>query len=218
MKYPLLLITLLLTLTACNRNQAKSPEKAFDSSSQMATHKGIERAYFASGCFWCVEAVFESVAGVEDAVSGYSGGKEEKPTYNQVGNGKSTHAEAVEVYYNPDSVSFETLVNVFFDSHDPTTLNRQGPDSGPQYRSIAFYQNDNEKEIIERTIKSLNASTYKGRIVTQVVPFEKFWIAEDYHQDYERNNPRNPYIRGVSVPRLNKFKAKFPALLKDAAH
>jgi peptide-methionine (S)-S-oxide reductase len=213
MKTHLLLFILLLSLTACHQNQANPAETPAAKSLE-----GFERAYFASGCFWCVEAVFESVKGVEEAISGYSGGREDDPTYKQVSYGKTTHAEAVEVYYDPNIVSFQTLVDVFFGSQDPTTLNRQGPDSGPQYRSVAFYRNDAEQQIIERTIKRLDASTYKDSIVTQVVPFEKFWIAEDYHQNYEANNPRNPYVRGVSVPRLNRFKAKFPELLKESAH
>jgi peptide-methionine (S)-S-oxide reductase len=213
MKYPLIFIALLLSLTACQKNQAESSAEAPDQALA-----GYERAYFASGCFWCVEVVFESVKGVQEVISGYSGGQPANPTYQQVSSGKTTHAEAVEVYYDPTAVSFQTLVEVFFGSQDPTTMNRQGPDAGPHYRSVAFYQNDSEKQIIENTIKGLNASTYNGGIVTQVVPVEKFWPAEAYHQDYEANNPRNPYIRSVSIPRLNRFKAKFPGILKDAAH
>jgi peptide-methionine (S)-S-oxide reductase len=185
---------------------------------QTEAQNGQHKAYFASGCFWCVEAVFESVKGVSESVSGYSGGIEENPTYKEVGYGRTTHAEAVEIYYDPEIVSFETLVDVFFGSHDPTTLNRQGPDAGPQYRSIAFYQNASEKKIIEDKIAALNANTYEGKIVTQVLPFQKFWIAEGYHQNYERLNPDNPYIRNVSVPRLKRFQAKFPELLKDGSH
>lgn len=120
--------------------------------------------------------------------------------------------------YDPEVISYQQLVDVFFGSQDPTTNNRQGPDAGPQYRSIAFYQNEEEKKIIENTITELNESTYDGRIVTQVLPFQKFWIAEAYHQDYEKNNPNNPYIQNISVPRYQRFAAKFPELLKDDAH
>ncbi|MEH6680920.1 MAG: peptide-methionine (S)-S-oxide reductase MsrA [Sediminicola sp.] len=179
----------------------------------------METAYFASGCFWCVEAIFESVKGVAEVVSGYSGGTEKNPTYEQVGRGLTSHAEAVKVYYDPKVVSFATLVTVFFGSHDPTTLNRQGPDHGAQYRSIAFYKNDQEKKIITDHIAQLQAKkTYPNPIVTQVVPFSKFYDAEDYHQDYEKNNPNNPYVLGVSVPRLKRFQKKFPELLKSEAH
>lgn len=178
-----------------------------------------ETAYFASGCFWCVEAIFESVKGVKEVVSGYSGGTENKPTYEQVSYGRTTHAEAVEVYYNPNEVSFETLVKVFFGSHDPTTKNRQGPDTGPQYRSIAFYKSDKEKEVINNYIaKLVREKTFDKPIVTEVKKFEKFWPAEAYHQDYEKRNPNQPYVRNVSVPRLKKFQKKFPELLKEEAN
>jgi len=185
---------------------------------QTTTQNGLSKAYFASGCFWCVEAIYESVEGVGEVISGYSGGIEENPTYRQVGYGKTTHAEAVEVYYNPKVITFSQLVDVFFGSHDPTTLNRQGPDAGPQYRSIAFYQNAAEKNIIDSKIIELNTSTFDGKITTQVLPFQKFWIAENYHQDYEKNHPNERYIQGVSIPRLKRFQKKFPNLLKKNSH
>lgn len=180
---------------------------------------GYSRAYFASGCFWCVEAIYESVEGVAEAVSGYAGGKEARPTYEQVSAGRTGHAEAVEVYYDSTVVSFETLVKVFFGSHDPTTLNQQGPDRGTQYRSVAFYQNDREKQIIEAYMQELveKGTFAPGSITTEVSPLTKFWPAEDYHQDYERHNPGNPYVQRVSIPRLNRFKARFPELLKPEA-
>lgn len=179
-----------------------------------------ETAYFASGCFWCVEAIFESVKGVKEAVSGYSGGEEENPTYEMIGYGKTSHAEAVEVYYDPEVISFTALVQVFFGSHDPTTLNRQGPDRGTQYRSIAFYKNEKEKKIIESYIQALkDQNVYDGEpITTEVTKFDKFWKAEEYHQDYEEKNPNNSYIRNVSIPRLNRFKQNFGDYLKENAH
>ncbi|PIB26972.1 peptide-methionine (S)-S-oxide reductase MsrA [Maribacter sp. 4G9] len=179
-----------------------------------------ETAYFASGCFWCVEAIFESVRGVQEVISGYAGGTEKNPTYEMVGSGQSSHAEAVEVYYDPKVISFVELVQVFFGSHDPTTLNRQGPDRGTQYRSIAFYKNDEEKKIIESYIRALKEqNVYSGAtITTEVTAFTKFYEAEDYHQDYERKNPNNSYIRNVSIPRLNRFKANFGEYLKEEAH
>lgn len=181
--------------------------------------QNYEKAYFASGCFWCVEAIFESVKGVKEVVSGYSGGVEKNPTYEQVSYGKTTHAEAVELFYDPKEISFLQLVQVFFGSHDPTSLNRQGPDRGPQYRSIAFYKNSQEKQIIEGYIKALqDQKVYDEPIVTEVKPFEVFYKAEDYHQDFEKNNPNNSYIRNVSIPRFNRFKANFKDYLKDDSH
>ncbi|NER10777.1 peptide-methionine (S)-S-oxide reductase [Muriicola jejuensis] len=178
-----------------------------------------ETAYFASGCFWCVEAIFESVKGVKEAVSGYAGGTEENPTYEQVSYGRTTHAEAVEVYYDPEKVSFFELVQVFYGSHDPTTLNRQGPDRGAQYRSIAFYKNEEERKIIEAYQKALDEKGVYGRpIVTEIKPFTTFWKAEEYHQDYERRHPNDSYIRNVSIPRLNRFKENFPKFLKPESH
>ena len=176
---------------------------------------GLSKAYFASGCFWCVEEVFESVRGVKEAVSGYSGGNEKDPTYQQVGSGRTSHAEAVEVYYDPAVVSYATLLKVFFASQDPTTPDRQGPDAGKQYRSIAFYQNAEERSFIDATIQELNSSgKYGSPIVTEVTPFEKFWPAEDYHQNYVRLHPNEGYVRGVSIPRFERFKAAMPEVLK----
>jgi peptide-methionine (S)-S-oxide reductase len=180
--------------------------------------KETKVAYFASGCFWCVEAIFESVAGVDEAVSGYAGGGTKNPTYKSIGTGKTGHAEAVAVYYNPEKVSFETLVTVFFGSHDPTTVNGQNPDYGTQYRSIAFYKTDDEKKIIEKAISKLNKEVYNGKIATEVTKFSEFYDAEEYHQDFEKRNPNQGYVKAVSVPRLNKFKKKFPNLLKRGVH
>lgn len=192
-------------------------ENAAVTSNNLQKPQGLSKAYFASGCFWCVEAIFESVKGVDEVVSGYSGGKIANPTYQQVGGGKTRHAEAVEVFYDPEIVSYATLVEVFFGSHDPTTINRQGPDRGPQYRSAVFYQSEEEKTIVENYItKHEAANTFGAPIVTQVVPFVKFWDAEDYHQNYERLNPNNSYVQAVSIPRLKRFQEKFPELLKSA--
>jgi len=179
-----------------------------------------ETAYFASGCFWCVEAIFESVKGVKEVVSGYAGGEQKNPTYEEVGYGKTDHAEAVEVYYDPKVISFTQLVQVFFGSHDPTQLNRQGPDRGRQYRSIAFYKNEDEKKIIESYIQALvdNKVYDNDPITTEVTPYTVFYKAESYHQDYEKNNPNNSYIRNVSIPRLNRFKANFGDYLKENTH
>jgi peptide-methionine (S)-S-oxide reductase len=188
------------------------------SKSTYVASKETKVAYFASGCFWCVEAIFESVTGVEEAVSGYAGGFTKNPTYQSIGTGKTGHAEAVAVYYNPEKVSFETLVTVFFGSHDPTTVNGQNPDYGSQYRSIAFYENNQEKTIIENAISKLNKEIYNGKIATEVTKLSKFYEAEEYHQNFEKRNPNQGYVKAVSVPRLNKFKKKFPSLLKKEVH
>ena len=177
--------------------------------------QAYQTAYFASGCFWCVEAIYQSVKGVKEVHSGYAGGTEENPTYEQVSRGITQHAEAVEIYYDPNLVSFAQLVEVFFGSHDPTTLNQQGPDKGPQYRSIAFYKNEAERKTITDYIAQLQAQkVYNRPIVTQVKPFTVFYKAEDYHQDFEQKHPDHPYVKSVSVPRLNRFKQNFTAYLK----
>jgi peptide-methionine (S)-S-oxide reductase len=173
-----------------------------------------KEAYFASGCFWCVESIFESLIGVEEVESGYSGGKTQDPSYYQVLTGKTGHAESVRIVYDETKISFKKLVEVFFASHDPTTINRQGPDIGSHYRSIAFYQNKSEKDIILKEISKLEENDIYSKIVTEVKKFDKFYIAEDYHQDYKVNNPNNPYLIKVSVPRINDFKKKFPTILK----
>jgi peptide-methionine (S)-S-oxide reductase len=165
-------------------------------------------AYFGSGCFWCVEAIFESVKGVKYAESGYSGGKVKNPSYNQICTGSTGHAETVKVVYDPKLISYDDLLRVFFNSHDPTTLNQQGPDKGTQYRSVIFYASNEEKEKAKAYIqKLLTAKKFKS-ITTECVAFEKFYKAEDYHQNFERDNPDNPYVISVSKPRLNAFKKK----------
>lgn len=216
LKFNSLLLVFLFLFISCEENKSKKQEKEQKDLALVPQNlQDYETAYFASGCFWCVEAIFESVNGVKEAVSGYSGGEEDSPTYQQVGMGLTSHAEAVEIYYDPKVVSFETLVKVFFGSHDPTTKNRQGPDRGPQYRSVAFYKNAKEEQIIRNYIKELEAKkVFEKKIVTEVAPFKKFWKAEDYHQDYEKKHPNNAYIRSVSIPRLEKFQKKFPDLLK----
>ena len=175
---------------------------------------GLARAYFASGCFWCVEAVYESVKGVKESISGYSGGHTLNPTYESSNTGRTGHAEAVEIIYDPKIVSFATLVDVYFGSQNVTQVNGQGPDIGSQYRSIIFYQNEEQKQVIIQKKETL-AKKLDKRIAAEIMPFQKFWVGEDYHQDFERLNPDNPYIQGVSIPRLNRFKQKFPHLLKD---
>ena len=173
----------------------------------------MARAYFASGCFWCVEAVYESVTGVSEVINGYSGGHTKNPTYPASNTGRTGHAEAVEVIYNPVVVDFPTLVDVYFGSQNISQANGQGPDRGSQYRSIIFYQNEAQKTIISQKIKTISEQL-NSTVAAEVYPFQKFWRGEDYHQNYERLHPNNSYIRNVSIPRLRKFEQKFPHLLK----
>lgn len=194
--------------TAQNEAQKKEPV-------EVPAESGLAKAYFASGCFWCVEAVYESVKGVKESHSGYAGGHTKNPTYESSNTGTTGHAEAVEVIYDPKKVSFATLVDVYFGSQEVTQVNGQGPDHGSQYRSIIFYQNAEQKKVIDEKIAALNKKLAPKEVAAEVLPFEKFWMGEDYHQDYERNNPNNPYVQNVSIPRLKKFQAKFPELLKD---
>ena len=169
-------------------------------------------ASFSEGCFWHAEIVFQSLAGVRDAVSGYSGGTNTNPDYGKVASGTTGHAETVQVYYDPSKISYETLVKAFFASQDPTTLNRQGNDAGTEYRSIAFYRNEKEKQVIDAEIKRLtDLKVYHNKIVTEIIPFKKFYKAEDYHQEYIHNNPGNGYVQNVSIPEFLKFKKNFNA-------
>ncbi len=174
---------------------------------------GLEKAYFASGCFWCVEAVYESVFGVKESISGYSGGHTQNPTYESSNTGDTGHAETVEIIYDPQQVSFSTLVDVYFGSQNPVQFNGQGPDHGTQYRSIIFYQNENQKKIILEKKEALRKKLNR-EIAAEVLPFQKFWKGEDYHQNFEKRNPNHPYIRNVSIPRLKRFQSKFPELIK----
>lgn len=175
----------------------------------------FQKATFAYGCFWCVEGAFESIKGVEEAISGYAGGEEQNPDYHWVGSGKTGHAESVEVYYDSTVISYETLLKVFFAAGDPTQVNGQGPDHGRQYRSIIFYRSEREKKIAEKMIADLNASKkYSDPISMEVVPFKKFWPAEDYHQNYIRLNPDNPYVQHESIPRIQRMQRQFPDLIK----
>ncbi|HLV42564.1 MAG TPA: peptide-methionine (S)-S-oxide reductase MsrA [Brumimicrobium sp.] len=211
MKTALLFLSFIFAMSGCNGMDDLQIDHATVTPSAPTTNAV---AYFASGCFWCVEAVFESVKGVGDVVSGYSGGKASDAKYDLVSAGKTNHAEAVAVYYDSTRITYPTLLKVFFGSHDPTTLNQQGPDRGKQYRSSIFYRNEREKTMAETYIKELLSKKVYSYITTEVVPLVAFYPAEDYHQNYERNHPNNPYVKSVSVPRLKRFKEKYPELLK----
>jgi peptide-methionine (S)-S-oxide reductase len=182
----------------------------------VAAQKGLQTAVFAGGCFWGIEAVFEHVKGVSRAVSGYAGGTVARPSYEQVTTGTTGHAEAVEVTYDSSQVSYGTLLKVFFSvAHDPTELNRQGPDVGTQYRSAIFYANDGQKRVAEAYIDQLTkAKAFPRPIVTQVAPLRAFYPAEDYHQDYLAHNPTQPYIVINDMPKLEALKQQLPELWK----
>ena len=202
---------------SCQNNAQNNPKQqaVIDAKPiEVPLYNGKAKAYFASGCFWCVEAIYEHIKGVDEVINGYSGGHTKNPTYGASNTGNTGHAEAVEVIYDPKVVSFATLVDVYFGTQNVTQVNGQGPDKGSQYRSIIFYQNDEQKQIILEK-KGALAKKLNEKIAAEVYPFQKFWVAEDYHQNYERLHPENPYIQNVSIPRLNRFKAKFPELLKD---
>jgi peptide-methionine (S)-S-oxide reductase len=172
-------------------------------------------AIFAGGCFWCTEAIFKEIKGVESVIPGYTGGKTAFPTYEQVTTGTTGHAEAVKIVYNPDKVSYEELLQVFFATHNPTTLNRQGNDVGTQYRSAVFYTDKQQKETAMSYIEFLGQSNvYRDKIVTEVVPASEFYEAEVYHKNYLENNPNNPYCQYVVLPKLEKFRQHFKNKLK----
>jgi peptide-methionine (S)-S-oxide reductase len=200
-------IIAVVLFASCAQTQSKDLKLAVGLK-QKSANEAV--ATFAEGCFWHTEIVFQSLAGVRDAVSGYAGGTDKNPDYEKVSDGGTGHAECVNVYYDPSKISFETLVKAFFASHDPTEVNRQGPDVGTQYRSIAFYRNENEKAIIEAEIKRITDSKkYKSKIATEVKPFSKFYTAEDYHQEYISNHPGNPYVQNVSIPDFERFRKSF---------
>ncbi|HMJ47555.1 MAG TPA: peptide-methionine (S)-S-oxide reductase MsrA [Ferruginibacter sp.] len=212
MKVFLSTFTAILLFVSCAQTQDKKTTFA-PGNKKAASNEAV--ATFAEGCFWHTEIVFQSLVGVRDAVSGYSGGTTSSPDYEEVSGGNTGHAEAVQVYYDPTKISYATLVAAFFASQDPTTLNRQGNDVGSQYRSIAFYRNDDEKKIIEAAIRQLtDAKKYPNRIVTEVIPFKKFYVAEDYHQEYISHNPGNSYVQHVSIPDFMRFKKEFKGNFK----
>lgn len=215
MKIISILIIMFLASNCSEQNKNTSQTAVNTDPIEVPVQQGLERAYFASGCFWCVEEVYEGVIGVSESVSGYSGGHTKNPTYEDSNTGKTGHAETNEIIYDPSVVSFKTLVDVYFASQNIEQVNGQGPDHGSQYRSIIFYQNDNQKKIIEDKITKLTEEGY--HVGAQVKPFQKFWIAEDYHQDYAKLHPTHSYIRGVSIPRFKKFAQKMPQVIKPEA-
>lgn len=179
------------------------------------TEKKTEVATFGAGCFWCTEAVFERLEGVEKVISGYSGGHIKNPSYKEVCTGTTGHAEVTQIYFDPGIISYEDLLDVFWHTHDPTTLNRQGNDMGTQYRSVIFYHDDNQKRIAGESKRKIDISgIFEDPVVTEISPLINFFEAENYHQDYFNNNPNQPYCSVVISPKLKKFTAKYQDKLK----
>ncbi|MFI5187043.1 MAG: peptide-methionine (S)-S-oxide reductase MsrA [Chitinophagales bacterium] len=214
MKAFLATIISIVIFTGCARTQNNEAKIFAASKEKPSGNESI--ATFAEGCFWHTEIIFQSLVGVRDAVSGYAGGTDTNPDYEKVSSGETGHAESVQVFYDPSKISFETLVKAFFASHDPTEVNRQGNDVGTQYRSIAFYRNEKEKQIIEAEIKRLSdEKKYSGKIVTEVKPYTKFYPAEEYHQEYILHHPENPYVQNVSIPDYERFRREFKGNFKS---
>lgn len=199
-------------LGASALSAAEFPDPALD----VKPRPGKQTAVLAGGCFWCTEAVFEIIEGVDDVISGYSGGAKETAKYDIVSTGRTGHAESVLITFDPSKTSYGQLLKIFFSvAHDPTTLNRQGPDVGTQYRSAIFYADEEQKRVAEAYIQQLNdAHVLSKPIVTQVVPLDKFYSAEAYHQDYAGRNRSNPYIVGVSDPKVEKLKKLYPGCVR----
>jgi peptide-methionine (S)-S-oxide reductase len=199
-----------ITLSSC----AQKTKNQQNNSSKRDLSK-YSQATFAAGCFWHEEALFESVKGVQEAISGYAGGNTKNPTYEEMETGTTGHAETVNVYYDSSVITYPTLLKIYFAAQDPTSVNGQAPDFGTQYRSILFYRNNTEKLLAENYIKQLTASgKYKKPIAVQVVPFTKLWQAEDYHQDFIQHNPDQGYVQAVSIPEIKKFQKEYPQLIK----
>lgn len=203
-----------LVFTACGK---QSGDSAIYNNEETIHMDSVELATFGSGCFWCTEAVFQRVQGVKTVESGYSGGRIKNPTYREVTSGRTGHAEVIQIAYDPEEITYDELLEIFWKTHDPTTLNRQGADVGPQYRSVVFYHNDRQRELAEHYKKELGASgIFRDPIVTEITPYEAFYKAEDYHQNYYNQNPSQPYCSVVIAPKLEKFKAVFKEKLKTA--
>lgn len=207
--------TVLILLIIISYAASSSPV-ARRSQNSLLQENTMELATFGAGCFWCVEAVFQSLKGVDQVISGYSGGHIKNPTYRQVCTGTTGHAEVCQISYDPSIITFEELLEVFWSTHDPTTVNRQGNDVGPQYRSVIFYHSEQQKILAENYKKELDASgAFNNPIVTEISPFETFFTAEDYHQEYYDLNPNQPYCTFVIKPKMDKFQKVFKDKLKE---
>jgi peptide-methionine (S)-S-oxide reductase len=208
------LLVSLMSFGACTAGSSQPTTTQNIEKEELMKQEGLATATFGAGCFWCVEAIFQDLKGVTSVASGYSGGKVKNPTYREVCTGLTGHAEVLQVYFDPAVISFETLVKVFFTTHDPTTLNRQGADSGTQYRSAIFYHDEEQKAIAERLKEEFAVTIWDDPIVTEISPFTEFFKAEDYHQNYYKDNPDQPYCRIVINPKVLKFRKMYAELLK----
>jgi peptide-methionine (S)-S-oxide reductase len=195
----------------------EDPEKMSQIESQgVSDLKDREVVTLGGGCFWCIEAIFDELKGVEEVESGYSGGQVENPTYKEVCTGTTGHAEVVQVTFDPEVIPLKDILKVFFTVHDPTTMNRQGPDVGPQYRSAVFYRNQEQQTTVEKVIQEIEEEKlWDSPIVTEVTPFEAFFKAEDYHQEYYKLNGKQPYCRLVIAPKIAKFRKEYKERLKQ---
>jgi methionine-S-sulfoxide reductase len=199
-------------------SDSKMVASAQGANAPLTNAKGLELATFGTGCFWCTEAVFEQLKGVQSVVSGYSGGSLANPTYEQVCEGLTGHAEVVQIAFDPNVISFPELLEVFWQTHDPTTLNQQGNDVGTQYRSAIFYHNDQQRELAEHYKRKLDESgAFRGPIVTEITAYKNFYPAEKYHQSYFAQNPYQPYCTAIIRPKVDEFKKAFHDKLKDTA-
>ena len=220
-----LLVLSVATLSACPAAWAESslPDRSKSAKAQPAPDQKVageeepklETATFGAGCFWCSEAIFQRIKGVESVVSGYSGGHVKNPSYEMVHTGLTGHAEVVQITFDPEVISYEELLDIFWKSHDPTKLNKQGIDKGPQYRSVIFYHNQEQKEEAVRSkMKAARTGGTSRKIVTEIVQYKEFYPAEDYHQNYFNNHPEIEYCQSVIVPKVNKVKKNFKDKLK----
>lgn len=204
---------LLLALTSCGQRPAADANKGMTTDKK--EQSGLQVATFGNGCFWCTEAIFQRLNGVEKVVSGYTGGKVKNPTYKEVCSGLTGHAEVIQITYDPKKISFDELLEVFWKTHDPTTLNRQGADEGTQYRSAVFYHNEEQKQLATEYRKKLDASgAFDNPIVTEITASTEFYPAEDYHQNYFNLNGNAPYCSYVIQPKIEKFEKVFKSKLK----
>ncbi len=212
------LLAVLLLMTACNssKNKVEMNEQTKTVATPDASNE-VGEAVFGGGCFWCIEAIFDSVKGVNKVTSGYAGGKTDNPTYKEVCTTDTGHVEVIKIDYDPQQISYDELLDIFWHVHDPTTLNRQGNDVGEQYRSVVFYLNDNQKDKAEKSLEEHQASDLWGgkKYSTTVEPLTQFYNAEDYHQNYYENNPQQPYCSAVIGPKVQKFREKYKDRLKD---
>ncbi len=213
--YNLTLLLLISFFTLCC-GEKPTQEVIQETSIRKEQQERLDTAYFASGCFWCTEAVFERVNGVVDVVSGYAGGERPNPTYRQVSAGITNYAEAVRIAYDPELITYKQLIEFFYASHDPTQLNRQGPDVGRQYRSEIYFKTEEEKNLATARKKYLDESgKYDSKIETLITPYTNFYVAEEYHQNYYELHPKQPYVYSVSRPKVEKFVKEYKEFLKE---